>query len=77
MITIEVGPNLGAFLLAALASLGTIVTATLAYFNGKRLRQVEKNTNGMTERLVEMAREEGRLLGHAEERARLNLPAKD
>ena len=64
--TPEIGPNLSAFLVAVLALIGTIVTAVLAYLNGQRLRQVERNTNGMTEKMVASAREEGRLAGIAE-----------
>jgi hypothetical protein len=75
--TIEVGPNLGAFLLALLALVGSIVTAVLAYFNGQRLRQVERNTNGMTDRLVAAAYREGKALGHAEERSALGLPQRN
>lgn len=72
--TFEVGPNLGAFLLALLALVGSVVTAVLAYFNGQRLRQVERNTNGMTDRLVAAAFREGKATGHAEERVQLGLP---
>jgi len=72
--TIEVGPNLGAFLLALLALIGSVVTAVLAYLNGQRLRQVERNTNGMTDRLVEAAYREGKATGHTEERLQLGLP---
>jgi len=69
--TLEVGPNLGAFLLALLALIGSVVTAVLAYFNGQRLRQVERNTNGMTDRLVESAFEKGRAQGLAEGQAQV------
>ena len=74
--TIEVGPNLVSFLLAALALVGSIVTAVLAYFNGQRMKQVEKNTNGMTDRLVAAAWREGKATGHAEERSQLGLPGR-
>ena len=70
----EVGPNLAAFLLAALALVGSIITAVLSYLNGQRLRNVERNTNGMTDRLVAAAWREGKLTGHASERSRLGLP---
>lgn len=72
--TIEVGPNLAAFLIALLALIGSVVTAVLAYFNGQRLRQVERNTNGMTDRLCAAAFREGKATGHAEERTQLGLP---
>ena len=67
---IEIGANLTSVVLAFLALLGTVVTGVLSYLNSKKLQQVEKNTNGMTDRLVAAAMREGVAKGIADERAR-------
>lgn len=70
---IEIGANLTTVVLAFVASVGTIVTGVLSYLNGQRLKEVQKNTNGMTEQMVASAFEGGRTQGAMEERARLGL----
>lgn len=68
--TLEIGANLTSVVLAMLALIGTIVTAVLSYYNGKKIREVQRNTNGMTDRLVQAAFKDGKDLGAMEERMR-------
>lgn len=66
MLQIEIGPNALSAMLALLALIGTIVTGVISYLNGRRIREVQRNTNGMTEQLVAAAFKDGRDLGRSE-----------
>ena len=67
---IEIGANLLALGLGFFSSVGVIVTSVLSYFNGRKIKEVAKNTNGMTEKLVAAAFKDGKDFGISEERRR-------
>ncbi len=56
---IEIGSNLASVLLSCVTAFGAALAAYLSHLNGRKIREVAKNTNGMTEQLRAAAFKDG------------------
>jgi len=59
----------GAEIAQLVTAIASLIAAVGTYLNGRRIKEVQKSTNGLTHRLEDIARKEGKAEGVAQEKA--------